>query len=276
MAKLFINDVLTDEDAAFIPVDDRGFRFGDGVFETIPVHRGRPYLWQYHGERLEAGLKALSIACALQGLGAQVTQLLQENQVAQGLVRIAISRGVGSQGYLPASQSPPTVIQTMQRPALPAQEASLWLSSLEKISPRALPTACKLAQGVNATLARMEASIQHCHEALQLNSEGFIAEASAANIFWLAGGKLYTPSLHSGALAGVTRRRMMELSPYPVEEGNYTLEHLKAAESVMLTNASLGIVPVQSLQPLGLKWENTGLAETFSTLRRQDIANGVY
>ena len=117
----------------------------------------------------------------------------------------------------------------------------------------------------------MEAARNHCHEALQLDAQGHIAEAGSSNLFWLSGDTLYTPSLETGALNGVTRRRVMELSPYPVKEGLYVMEELIAAEAVVLTNAAQGIVPAKILLPSGAKWESARLASELNALRGQDI-----
>jgi branched-subunit amino acid aminotransferase/4-amino-4-deoxychorismate lyase len=272
MNKIYLNNEVVNLQEARISVDERGFRFGDGVFETIPVHGGVPYLWEYHQERLEAGLSVLHIKGNTHNLLSQAQHLLKENKVIDGLVRIYISRGIGSQGYLPSdAHSPTTVIQTLPRPVPLASGALLWHSSYEKVSPRALPTHCKLAQGVNPTLARLEAQANGCHDALQLDAAGHMAEASSANIFWFKDGKLYTPSLACGALNGVTRRRIIELSPYPVFEGSYMLESLMEAQAVILTNASLGVVPIESLRPQGMHWTSTPLANEFIALRNQDI-----
>jgi len=275
--KTLINGIVKPSQEAFISVDERGFRFGDGLFETIPVHARIPYLWGYHMERLTAGLKALRIDCDATHLQPQALRLLEQNNITEGVLRISISRGIGSRGYLPfpATLAPTIIMQTLNRPALPKEATKLWLSAYEKISPRAMPTDCKLAQGVNAALARMEAVDHGCHEALQCSAQGHIAEASSANIFWLEEGILYTAALASGALAGVTRRRLMELSPYPVKEGLFTLDNLQKAEAVILTNAAMGILAVESLAPHGFTWTSTALATELNALRNADILNSL-
>ena len=270
-SKLYINGNLTDH--AVVSVDERGFRFGDGIFETIPVFGSAPYLWDYHMERLEAGLAALHIQSPLDNLIKQSVHLIKTNTIIDGAVRIYISRGIGSQGYLPSSATfaPTIIIQTMERAPAPLEAIGLWLSTYEKISPRALPTHCKTAQGLNSTLARMEAVRNNCYDALQLDPFERIAETSSSNIFWLAKEVLHTPSLECGSLAGVTRKRIMELSPYPVNEGAYSLEDLRTAEEVVITNASAGIIAVKSLQPAGFIWKGDALAKQLINLRNQDI-----
>jgi branched-subunit amino acid aminotransferase/4-amino-4-deoxychorismate lyase len=273
MKYVFLNGRQVPEADALISVQDRGFRYGDGVFETIPVHDGIPYLWEYHRERLAGGLEALRIACDLQDMREHTLLLLKANGVTEGLLRIQISRGSGSRGYLPSlPASPPTiVIETSERPAPPPDAVTLWLSAVERIPPRALPTRHKLAQGLGSILARMEARDHGYFDALQLGEGGSVAEAGSANIFWRKDGTLFTPSLASGALAGVTRRRIIELSPYPVREGIWAMAHLKGADDVILTNAALGVIAVKKLQPEECSWPGTELARELNELRNQDI-----
>jgi aminodeoxychorismate lyase len=271
VTKSYINGSLESPEKS-ISIDERGFRFGDGVFETIPVQAGVPYLWEYHMERLEEGLAAIHIQSPADNVFKQATDLIKINNIDDGLIRIYISRGIGSQGYLPVSTTSPTVIiQTMERPRAPDAPVTLWLSTYEKISKNALPTHCKTAQGLNSTLARMEAVNHACYDALQLDCFGRISETSASNIFWLAKNILYTPSLACSALAGITRRRIIELSPYPINEGCYSLEDLQAANAVIITNASIGIVPVKAFLPAGITWQSDTLAKELINLRNQDI-----
>jgi aminodeoxychorismate lyase len=274
MQNNWINNRLMPSDEVRVSIEDRGFRFGDGLFETIAVYGGVPYLWPYHMQRLTTGLDALHIAYDTTSLLAPALSLLHANTVENGMLRIAISRGVGSRGYLPMQGIAPTVVmETLERPERPKEPITLWLSQYEKTSPRALPTHCKLAQGLNSTLARMEATEHGCYEALQLNANGHVAEASSANLFWLNGGVLYTPALSTGALAGVTRRRILELSHYKAHEGEYPLEVLQGASAVIATNTSYGVAAVASLHPQEMRWESGALAAALMRLRDADIAS---
>lgn len=265
---------------AFIPLtdallhcDERGFRFGDGVFETIPVHYGAPYLLAYHLQRLEAGLNALSITCDLASLPPAIDETIKANRMQEGIIRLSLSRGGDSRGYLPADPAaPPTcLIQPLPLPLPLSRPISLWLSRWQKPSPLTLPTACKLAQGMNATLARMEAEREGCDEALQLSAEGMVSEASAASLFWIAEDRLHTPPLGTGALAGVTRRRIMENPFCEVVEAAIPVAALASAQAVFLTNASRGVVEVSSLRPLELHWQSHPLVKRLSNWRTNDI-----
>lgn len=270
---IFLHDRLVEATQARVHVDERGFRFGDGVFETIPVYSGIPYLLHYHMERFEKGLQALKIHCNQADVHNAISALISANKMQDGLLRVYASRGVGSQGYLPTfpASRPTLVIQSLPLPSSAPLPLTIWLSGYERPSPQALPGAFKLAQGLNSTLARMEAMDHGCDEALLLSQHQKLCEASAGNLFWRKKGALFTPALTTGALAGVTRRRLIEASSLQVIEGEYGLETLADADEVFLTNASRGIIPVEKLLPQGWTWSDHSTAQQFAQWRQDDI-----
>lgn len=259
---------------ASIPVQDRGFRFGDGVFETIAVYQGVPYQWELHMQRLKDGLKALDIPADTRPLADIARRLLSRNKLSDAGLRIAISRGVGSQGYLPTGAASPTIlVETQSRTTPPPDPAKLWLSDIEKPSPRALPVGQKLAQGLNSTLVRMEAAQHGCLDGIQLNAAGHITETSSANLFWRVGDTLYTPALSCGLLAGTTRAAIIRLSPYRVKEGSFTLNVLQNADALVATNSTWQAMPVSEIKQGGWCFAHSvALARELRAILQKDIA----
>ena len=272
MRYAYIKDKFVDKDQPIISVEERGFRFGDGVFETIRIHDGILYQWELHLERLESGLEALKIPFDTEPLHALSAELIYMNNIPDGILRLSISRGIGSKGYLPtASITPTLVIETIEILGLPRGAVSCWTSQVEKISPRALPVNNKLMQGMNSILARMEAQEHECFDALQCNAAGEIVETSSGNIFWVKDNILHTPSLSCGAVAGTTRAAIIRLSPLKVKEGRFPLAELEKAEAVFITNVSWGAQPVGSLQPQGWQWNSLEAVRPYRTLLQDDI-----
>ena len=270
----YLNGHFLATDRAHISVQDRGFRFGDGVFETIAVYSGMPYQWELHMERLKAGLSALTIPADTDQLRQPALQLISKNGLSDATLRIAISRGVGSIGYLPVGCACSTVvIEAFERLLPPPDPASLWLSSYEKPSPKALPVQFKLSQGLNSTLVRMEGASHGCQDGLLLNAAGHICETSSANIFWLKGETLYTPSLSCGVLNGTTRSAILRVSPYRVKEGAFSLDELQVADAIVMTNTAWQVMPVGSLKPTGWEWPgSTALAVQLRHALHQDVS----
>lgn len=250
----YLNDNFQPTREAMISPQDRGFRFGDGVFETIPIYQSVAYQWDFHIERLQEGLKALQISppeCDWRNI---CKELLLQNHLTEGFVRIAISRGVGSKGYRPVSDIEPTIfIETLERSAAPPS-ARLWQSRYCKPPLCALPNGSKLAHGLNSTLALLEADANDCNEALMLSSEGEVCEAASGNLFWITDGELFTPALETGCLNGATRHAMLHLHHKPVQLALAPLATLFEADAVFLTNSNWGILPVESLNPSGHYW----------------------
>lgn len=277
MSFCIVNGERVESAKAVISVQDRGFRFGDGVFSTLPVFNGVPYQFDWHMQRLANGLRDIKIHYDLNKIYQYTRALIKDNAVVNGMVRIEITRGIGSQGYLPDPSHPQAgatiVIETLPLPTMPADPITLWQSSYTKISAKALPTRTKLCQGLNSTLARIEATDEGCSDALQLNDRGQLCETSSANIFWFKSGKLYTPTLASGALDGSTRAAILRLQPYPVVELDATLEVLADAQALVMTNASYGAVAINRLLPNGMRWDSEAVAQHIRQVLADDIAH---
>jgi len=257
---------------ASISIDDRGFRFGDGLFETIRICHGKPYQLTKHLERLKQGLTALCINYDVQPLTAAIAELIERNNLEEGIVRIIITRGKGGHGYLPDPGATPTaVIMTNTPPTLPAKPISLWSSSYQKLSPQQQPTHCKTLQGLTSTLARLEAQENQCQEALLCNHKHYIAECTSNNIFWIKDKQLYTPSLNTNIIGGTVRDALLRLSPYPVHEGLYPLKTLKNADAVFTTNCIALCAPVAKLEPLGWEWSSKTYTDELNQLLKNDM-----
>jgi branched-subunit amino acid aminotransferase/4-amino-4-deoxychorismate lyase len=258
---------------ARIPVTDRGFRFGDGVFETIAVVGGVAYQWEFHRERCLQGLRALRITPPTFDWPTMLAQCLTQNHASDGFLRIAISRGCGSQGYMPDAGIAATwVIEHLDAMPPTLGPITLYRSTIERPSLAALPVNHKLAQGVGSTLALLEARDHGCHEALMLNANGHVCEAASANIFWIRGHQLYTPALSTGCVNGSTRAAIMRLAP--CIEATATLEEFCTAEAVFLSNVRLGVAAMSSLLPNDVHFSTTHpqLLEIASRLKEDRAA----
>ena len=273
-----LNGAMVLAERAAIPVADRGWRFGDGVFETIRLEHGVPYQWDLHMARLAAGLTALRIAPPVDDWAPFVKALLRRNAATHGYLRLSVSRGVGSRGYAPFPPGMPAswVIELLDPLDVPEKPCRLWLSATARIPIQCLPVQHKLAHGIGSTLALLEAQDHGCGEALQLTTEGFLCEAASANIFWIRGGTLFTPALDTGCLSGTTREALLRLSPVPTRAVKMGLGALDKAEAVFLSNCRLGIWPVAELQPSARKFTtHHPLLRQLSNLLKADRARYV-
>jgi branched-subunit amino acid aminotransferase/4-amino-4-deoxychorismate lyase len=112
---VFVNGKFVPEHEATISVFDRGFLYGDGLFETVRVAHGFPFRWTQHGQRLEngAGLLRLKLPYASTRLLDIALRLIRDNNCREGLLRVAVSRGIGKRGYSPKGADTPTVVMSL-------------------------------------------------------------------------------------------------------------------------------------------------------------------
>lgn len=273
MNYVIFNGTLLDEREAYISPHDRGFRHGDGIFDTMLVNFGRIYQLPFHLDRLKAGLAAIRINFDVTVLHSMFQELLIANRCENCLLRVQITRGIGGRGYLPEGRLFPTLlIETMNIPVPPTEPVSLMISKYQKISPQSLPVNFKLCQGLNSTLARMEAADNSCFDALLLDNDGNICETSSANIFWLKNNVLYTPSLECGVLGGSIRSAVIRFSPYRIEEVAASVADIISAEAVFITNVSYKILAISELKGLGTNYDSKFLTAQIFHLLETDIA----
>ena len=248
----FLNGKFVPEEDAKISIFDRGFLYGDGLFEVTRIFRGRPFRWKDHYTRLQQGAAFLKIKVPFTEveLREHIAELVKRNQMSEGLLRLTLSRGVGLRGYSPKGADKPTLAMTLHpAPDADGQPPPVWrvvTASFRLPAGEALAqhkTCNKLAQ----VLARAEADAQGADEALLLNTDGEVVEGSSSNLFWIAGETVCTPPLAAGILAGVTRLVVSEIcrkTGVPLTEKSIKPADLRRAEGVFLSLSSWGIVEV--------------------------------
>lgn len=265
-----INGKIVSSKNAAISVQDRGFRFGDGLFETCLIKNGLIYNFYAHFARLEAGLKAIKIELDCRVIKESCKKLIQKNKIKDGILRIAISRGVGSFGYLPAKDIKPTIIiETLKKPETPKSPIKLMVSSYEKPSLRSLPVNYKLANSLNSVLAKIEAVEKNCFDAILLNEKKQISETSSSNIFWIKDNVLHTPDLSCGCLAGTIREKIIKLSPIKIKLTKAKIEDLLEADEAFISNVAIGVLAIDVIGKK--KFVSKKYSKIFSNLLNQDI-----
>lgn len=240
------------EAEAVVPVNDRGFMYGDGLFETMRVANGRPFRMAQHLERLMRGTEYLKIkppftAKDLEKIGGQ---LIEKNSMREAILRVTLTRGPGRRGYSPKHSGPPTLLMTMH----PLQQANpdeplLWslVTSPFRIPATDSLASFKTSSKVLNVAARGEAEERGADEALLVNTNGEVAETSGGNIFWVYQDKICTVPTGRGVLPGITRAIVLEICQSLGLETNKRVikpEHLRNAEGIFITNSALGVVPV--------------------------------
>ena len=212
-------------------------------------------------QRLQQGASFLKIKLpyAPAKLRAFADKLIAKNKMPDSLLRLSLSRGMGTLGYSPKNANQPTLVMSL-RPAVKINSKAPLRWNLVTSSfhlPTNEPLArFKTANKLSQVLARAEADTVGANEALLLNTNGFVVEGTSSNLFWIKRGTIYTPSLAAGILPGVTRSVVLEIAAklkIPIREKNIRLKELYQAEGIFLSLSSLGIVEAKSLDKKELK-----------------------
>ncbi|MDA1272621.1 MAG: aminotransferase class IV [Verrucomicrobia bacterium] len=252
---VFINDDYVPENRAVVTVFDRGFLYGDGLFETVFVANGIPFRFGQHLDRLRSGAQFLQIGWNDSDavMNARVEELLKRNGITECALRIQLTRGIGARGYSPKNADDPTLVLSLHPPPNDtAPDHAQWkvITSSFTVYAGDPLTQYKTTNKLSNVCARAEADRNGANDALLLNHRREVAESSSANVFWIARDTVWTPPIESGALPGITRAVVLEICSaleFHWEECSISLDALKKAEAVFLTTSTRGLVEVTKI-----------------------------
>jgi branched-subunit amino acid aminotransferase/4-amino-4-deoxychorismate lyase len=249
---IYLNKVMLEATKARVAPVSSAMLYGRGVFTTVAIYNGKPFLWPQHWDRLKDHAKRLNIDCAganERNVGEALRKLVAVNQVKDGRARVILLARSDRDVWRAKKESTrktDLLIMTSEAQKISALGLSLAVSPYRSntFSPLA---GIKSLNYLDHVLSWEEAQAREFDEAVMLNERGEIVSATTANIFWTSQGKIHTPALSTGALAGVTRAAVIELAAkqfIPVIEGVYELADLTEAEEIFLTSASYGVALV--------------------------------
>ena len=257
---LYLNDSYADEAEAAIAADDRGFLYGEGLFETLTAYEGKIFRLERHLERLRASAKALDISLPLsqEKAGEILAVLIEKNNLSDAYLRITVS-----------SSTILVVAKPLKRyPRELYENGAVIVTTPYYIGPLSRYKTLSYFPNVRA---RTEAARRGADEALLLDRNGNPAECSASNLFLVKDGTVATPSLESGILPGITRAEVMDIGEaegIPVVQRLLSLDELRTADEIFITNAIMEIMPVGIFDGVALPAQRSvtkRLAELYTT-----------
>jgi branched-chain amino acid aminotransferase len=250
---VYLNGELIPAAQARISVFDHGFLYGYGLFETMRAYHGKIFLLERHIKRLTDSAVAIGLGSGLAGidLAQACRDTVEANNLPDARLRLTVTNGESDAFPWARVSGRPTVVITAIPYAPPEAERyeqgfRIGLTSLRRCQQSLLST-IKSTNYLLSVLARMEAARQGLQETLMLNDDGFIAEGSGCNVFFVKASRLVTPSLGSGILPGITREVVIELADrlgFDVTEGTVGLGVLRSSKEAFLTNAMIEIMPL--------------------------------
>ncbi|MBK1728454.1 aminodeoxychorismate lyase [Halorhodospira halophila] len=236
-----------------LDAEDRGLAYGDGLFETVAVSRGRLCLWDYHMDRLLDGARRLGLPEPPLATLREEARFLTE-KVERGVLKVVYTRGSSEgRGYLPPARPIPTRILTLHNtPAIPPER---WQGVDVRLCRTRISTQPRLAgikhlNRLEQVMARSEWRDAAIAEGLMLDADGLIVEGTATNLFGIRNRVLMTPPLTHSGVAGVMRRWVLEYAEtlgLRVEQRGFYPGEVSEMDELFLTNSLIGLWPVRSV-----------------------------
>lgn len=266
------------EESHSLSVMDRGLCYGDGLFETIKVLQNKPLLLDAHFSRLILGCERLGFP--INGLrerfNLDIRDLIALNPHPLAVLKLTVTRGAGPRGYFPTNNLRPTTVSSISQASDFVHKATegivlRWCQTPLSINP--LLAGIKHLNRLEQVLARKEWDCADISEGLMKDAEGFLIEGTMSNLFWVEGGRLYTPALERCGIAGVLRQTLIDIAVrenIPVQTGRFTETALSSAEEVFMCNSLIDIWPVRKLG--SMEWKIGSLTRRLQALLKEEYS----
>ena len=249
-SRVILNDRIIEGTRARVEAINSAALYGRGVFTTMAIYGGRPFLWAEHWSRLANHADSMGIDRSTldqESVGALLQRLIVRNEVENGRARITLLANTSSGTWQlndEIHRKTNLLIMTGDTHTAAFEEGLAITLSPFRVNTNSPLVGIKSVNYLENILAREEARTRDFNEAVRLNERGEIVSATMANIFWVSDGTIHTPAITTGALAGITRAHIIKLSAelsLPLVEGVYEVAQLSDADEIFLTSAGLGV-----------------------------------
>jgi branched-chain amino acid aminotransferase len=255
MRLAMIDGVVCSPEQATISVYDRGFLYGDSVFETVRTYGGKPFALDEHMQRLERSAAALALALPLPAakIGDEAAQAIAAAANAESSARVMITRGSGPLGLDPALASGPRrviLVEPLSPPPEQHYKNGIRVRCVQTVRASDATHSAKLANYLASVLALRDAKAAGADEALVVSRGGLVVEGTTSNVFAVIGGRLLTPPVELGILDGITRGIVIEVARadrIEVELRALTPGELAGAQEAFITSTIREILPIREV-----------------------------
>jgi 4-amino-4-deoxychorismate lyase len=263
-----------------LPLPDRGLDYGDGLFETLLLHHGKPLFTELHLERMAQGLRALALPDCLTTARQQLETAASAAEQARwpwAVLRLSVIRGPGPRGYAPSVNSRPRILVCVSRLdrdcARMGAAATLCVAEI-RLSTQPLLAHIKHLNRLEQVLAAAQAQAHDTDECIVLDQMDHLTSVAAGNLFLVRHGELLTPKLVDCGVLGTRRRLIIEKwAPavgLNVREVRLTFSDLQTADEVFYSNSLQTVRPVAKLSEQ--YWDKHSVCEALFQQYQEELA----
>ncbi|NRD76163.1 D-amino-acid transaminase [Bacillus sp. BRMEA1] len=249
MAFAILNGQLIDRSEAKVDIEDRGYQFGDGVYEVIRIYNGKMFTVNMHLERLAKSLDSIGISFPFteQQLTEMLEMLIEKNNLQLGIIYLQVTRGVAPRNHaFPAEPVQPMLVAYTKQLERPIHHLQNGVKTMLVEDMRWLRCDIKSLNLLGNILAKQKAAESGCFEAIQHRGQA-VTEGSSTNVFIVKNKLLITHPSDQHILRGITKEVILQLCrehDISIEERVFTLEELAAADEVFLSSTTSEIMPI--------------------------------
>ncbi len=254
---IFLNGKIIPDTDGNISSGDRGFLYGDGIYETLRSYSGKPFKLTEHLERMRHSAKQLRISFEYTNsdIGEWINELIEKNRSPDAYIRITLSRGTGGGRLQMDDNIDPTILIQIQ-PHTPYDRKLYEEGMSLVVSNCRRSTSCPISRHkstnlLKSILLKEEANKKAAHETIILNTDGYVAECVVSNIFMVCGGSVITPSLDTNILPGITRSTVLDVcnvNGISTSEERFEIDKLVNSDEVFITNSLMEIMPISRIE----------------------------
>jgi branched-chain amino acid aminotransferase len=279
---VFLNGLFIPLKNARVSILDRGFAYGDSLFETMRAYQGDIFQLEAHLSRLLSSLEQVMIDLPLTRgeLQSALQNTLEYNQLDDSIIRLMVTRGEQEPGLLSHANTCPTLV-IHARPYKPPPEH--WFRDGIRVSlfPNSAVRTSTLGQQVKSSnylshiLIRELAEKQNSVEGILLDDNGNVTEGTVSNLFMVKDGQLSTPALNQHILSGITRQVVLDIAgknDIPTAERVITAQELRLADEIFLTNSGVEILPVSHVDGIKVgRWQAREVTRNLQNAFRKTV-----
>ncbi|MFD1395196.1 D-amino-acid transaminase [Kroppenstedtia eburnea] len=248
---ILFDEQLIPRNRAYVDIEDRGYQFGDGVYEVIRVYGGKMFCKTQHLSRLEQSAKEirLHLPFSLERLDTLLEELVSQNRLREGTIYLQVSRGTAPRNHPFPEQARPMVVAYTTEAPRPLQTLREGVRAITEPDLRWLRCDIKSLNLLGAVLAKQKAVDSGCQETI-LHRDGRVTEGSSTNVFIVKDGQLATHPADNFILRGITRDVVIESAHelgIPVTERVFSVEELFRADEVFISSTTMEVTPVVSI-----------------------------